>query len=103
MRWNIETRYKILLEINNAVVTRTNREDLFKALAKELHKHFTFDRLAIHLYDAKSQSISFFASADGVQPGGLLTLQKPADCRRPCFSHGASVAPAGHYRRPSAL
>jgi transcriptional regulator with GAF, ATPase, and Fis domain len=85
MRWNIETRYKMLLEINNAVVTRTNREDLFKALAKELHKHFTFDRLAIHLYDAKSQSISFFASADGVQPGGLLTLQSRPIAGGPVF------------------
>ena len=85
MRWNIETRYKMLLEINNAVVTRTNREDLFKALAKELHKHFTFDRLAIHLYDAKSKSISFFASADGVQPGGLLTLQSRPIADGPVF------------------
>ena len=73
MRWNAETRYKMLLEINNAVVTRTNREDLFQALAKELRKHFAFDRMAINLYDAKSQSISYFAAADGVQPGGGLT------------------------------
>ncbi|HSO62856.1 MAG TPA: sigma 54-interacting transcriptional regulator [Desulfobacterales bacterium] len=70
MRWNAETRYKMLLEINNAVVTRTNREDLFQALANELRKHFAFDRMAINLYDAKSQSISYFAAADGVQPGG---------------------------------
>jgi transcriptional regulator with GAF, ATPase, and Fis domain len=73
MRWNAETRYKMLLEINNAVVTRTNREDLFQALAKELRKHFAYDRLAINLYDAKAQSISYFAAADGVQPGGVLT------------------------------
>lgn len=73
MRWNAETRYKMLLEINNAVVTRTNREDLFQALAKELRKHIAFDRMAINLYDAKSQSISYFAAAEGVQPGGGLT------------------------------
>jgi formate hydrogenlyase transcriptional activator len=73
MRWNAETRYRMLLEINNAVVTRTNREDLFQALANELRKHFAFDRMAINLYDAKSQSISYFAAADGVQPGGVLT------------------------------
>jgi len=59
MRWTTETRYRMLLEINNAVVTRTNREDLFQALAKELRKHFAFDRMAINLYDAKSQSISY--------------------------------------------
>jgi transcriptional regulator with GAF, ATPase, and Fis domain len=73
MRWNTETRYKMLLEITNAVVTRTNREDLFQALAKELRKHFAFDRMAINLYDAKTQSISYFAAAEGVQPGGVLT------------------------------
>jgi transcriptional regulator with GAF, ATPase, and Fis domain len=73
MRWNAETRYRMLLEINNAVVTRTNREDLFQALANELRKHFAFDRLAINLYDAKTRSISYFAAADGVQPGGVLT------------------------------
>jgi formate hydrogenlyase transcriptional activator len=73
MRWNAETRYKMLLEINNAVVTRTNREDLFQALADELRKHVAFDRMAINLYDAKTQSISYFAAADGVQPGGVMT------------------------------
>ncbi len=73
MRWSSETRYKMLLEINNAVVTQTNRENLFQALAQELRKHFAFDRMAINLYDAKTQSISYFAAAEGVQPGGVLT------------------------------
>jgi transcriptional regulator with GAF, ATPase, and Fis domain len=65
----------MLLEITNAVVTRTNREELFQALSKELRKHFPFDRMAINLYDPKSQSISYFATAEGVQPGGNLTRQ----------------------------
>jgi len=73
MRWSPETRYKMLLEINNAVVTRTNRESMFQALAKELRKHFDFDRMAINIYDAKTQSISYFAAADGIQPGGIMT------------------------------
>jgi len=73
MRWDTETRYRMLLEITNAVVTRTNREDLFQALAKELRKHFAFDRMAINLYDPKTQSISYFAAAEGVQPGGVMT------------------------------
>ena len=74
MHWNAETRYKMLLKINNAVVTRTNREDLFQALAEELRKHFAFDRMAINLYDAKTLSLSYFAAANGVQPGGGLAL-----------------------------
>ncbi len=73
MRWKTETRYKMLLEINNAVVTRIDREKLFQALARELRKHFAFDRMAINIYDPRTQSISYFAAADGVQPGGGMT------------------------------
>lgn len=72
MHWSAETRYRILLEINNAVITHTNREDLFQALAAELRRHVRYDRLAINLYDARTQSISYFAAADGIQPGGVL-------------------------------
>jgi transcriptional regulator with GAF, ATPase, and Fis domain len=75
MHWNAETRYKMLLNINNAVIMRTNREDLFQTLAKELHKHFAFDRMAINLYDAKTQTLSYFATARGIQPGGGMTQQ----------------------------
>ncbi len=97
MHWNTETRYKMLLEINNAVVTRTNREDLFQALAKELRKHFAFDRMAINIYDAKSQSISYFAAADGVQPGGVLTRHS-----RP-LAHGAIARMVVQSRQPTVI
>ena len=72
MRWNTEIRYKILLEINNAIVTRTTREELFQALARELRRHFAYDRMCIMLYDADSDSISYFAVADGILPEGNL-------------------------------
>jgi formate hydrogenlyase transcriptional activator len=71
MRWDPATRYQILLSINNAVITRTTREDLFRALATELRKHFPYDRLSINLYDAKAQSLSYFAAADGIDPEGI--------------------------------
>jgi hypothetical protein len=58
MRWNLATRYKILLEINNAVSTNTSRDDFFRALSKELKKHFYYDRLNIFLYDDKDQSLT---------------------------------------------
>ena len=38
MQWSLGTRYKILLEINNAVITNTSRDDFFTALSKELKK-----------------------------------------------------------------
>ncbi len=34
MHWNLNTRYKILLEINNAVITNTSKDDFFKALSR---------------------------------------------------------------------
>lgn len=72
VRWNSETRYKILLELNNAIVTCKTREDLFLALSKELQRHFAYDRLCIILYDSKQHTISYFAAADGIQPSGVI-------------------------------
>lgn len=72
MKWNTDTRYKLLLDINNAIATEKSREGLFQALSKELHKHFEHDRLAIILYDQENGSINYFAAADGIQPGGVV-------------------------------
>jgi len=71
MHWDTATRYRILLEINNAVVTQTSREGLFKVLADELRKHFSYDRLSINLYDVDSQSLSYFAAAYGIDLEGI--------------------------------
>lgn len=75
MRWDTETRYKLLLEINNTIATHKSQQGLFDSLSYELHKHFKYDRLAIILYDSKSKTIQYFASADGVQPGGAVAYQ----------------------------
>ncbi|MCG8337237.1 MAG: sigma 54-interacting transcriptional regulator [Proteobacteria bacterium] len=71
MRWSPETRYQILLKINNAIITQTTKDDLFQALTLELRKHFFCDRISINLYDAESESISYFAAADGIDPAGI--------------------------------
>ena len=75
MKWDTETRYKLLLEINNAIATRKSREGLFRSLSKELHRHFNYDRLSITLYDNQKESIAYFAAADGIQPGGVVAHQ----------------------------
>ncbi len=75
MHWNSETRYQILLKINNAIITQNTRRDLFNALATELRKHFACDRISINLYDEKSQSISYFAAADGIDPAGIASRE----------------------------
>jgi len=73
MHWNPEVRYKLLLKINNAVIAKTTRRDLFQAVARELRNHFTHDRLSINLYEPQTQSISYFANADGINPSGIST------------------------------
>ena len=85
MHWNPETRYKLLLKINNAAIEHTTRETLFMAVATELSKHFDYDRLSINLYNAKTQSIRYFAAADGILLNG-----GPGQERRP-IAKGAIV------------
>ena len=66
MKWSTETRYKLLLEINNAIATRKSRESLFNSLSKELYRYFAYDRLSIILYDSDKELITYFAAADGI-------------------------------------
>ena len=77
MSWNLTTRYKILLEINNAVITNFSIDDFFKALSDELRKNFEYDRLSIFIYDSDAQSLSYLTLADGVQPEGFEKIVRP--------------------------
>ena len=76
MNWSDTTKYKILLEISNAVINNISRDDFFKALSRELTKHFYYDRLSIFLYDDKNQSLTHFTVADGVQPEGFSDSER---------------------------
>lgn len=95
MHWNTETRYRLLLEINNAIATRKSRESLFSSLSRELHRHFGYDRLSIILYDSKKEVITYFAAADGVQPGGVIAHKS-----RP-LADGAIARIAINSRQPA--
>ncbi len=79
MGWNLSTRYKILLDINNAVITNVSPNDFFKALSTELKNHFDYDRLSIFIYDKETQSLSHFTLADGIQPEGFEKNVRPLD------------------------
>jgi len=95
MRWDTETRYKLLLELNNSIATHKSQQDLFDALSRELHIHFDYDRFAIVLYNSDTKSIKYFASADGVQLGGTLAHQSrplaKGDIARMVISSGQPV------------
>lgn len=69
--WDIRARYELLLNVTNAIITQTNRENLFLALADELKKAVTYDRLSVYIFDPKEQALSYFATANGVVPQGM--------------------------------
>jgi formate hydrogenlyase transcriptional activator len=52
-----EKRLRMLLEINNAIVTKLTRDDLFAAISEALGRVIPFDRLALSLYDSVSASL----------------------------------------------
>ena len=64
--WDSGTRYKLLLDVNNAIINQTTREDLFRALAREIRKIVAYARFSINIYDSASKMLRWFASAEGV-------------------------------------
>jgi len=59
-------RYKLLLDLNNAIVSQTTPAKLFQSLAKEIRKILFYDRCCINIYDAASNTLNWFAAAEGV-------------------------------------
>lgn len=70
-RWDTKAKYELLLNVTNAIITQTNRDDLFSALADELKKIVAYDRLSVYIFDPKEQALSYFATANGVIPKGM--------------------------------
>lgn len=77
MVWDDAVKYRLLLDINNAIVRETSRGGLFNALAAEIRKIFHYDRFSINLYQAESKKLSYFASADGISPDGIDASGRP--------------------------
>ena len=50
-----EERIRTLLDINNAIVTKLTRDELFSAIAEVLGRVIPFDRLSLSLYDAAAK------------------------------------------------
>ncbi len=72
-------RYKILLDLNNAIVSQTTREGLFRSVAKEIRKIVAFDRCCINVYEPGSKSLRSFATADGVPVKSMDEATRPLD------------------------
>jgi formate hydrogenlyase transcriptional activator len=50
-----QERLRTLLDINNAIVTKLTRDELFTAISEVLARVIKFDRLALSLYDPESE------------------------------------------------
>src|SRR5262245_18049021 len=55
-----ERRQRLLLEINNAVISNLTREGLFHAIAQALRHVVPFERTAIFLHDAQRDVLRLF-------------------------------------------
>ncbi|RJR18852.1 MAG: GAF domain-containing protein [Desulfobacteraceae bacterium] len=71
MPWSVTPEYELLLKLNNTIIRNRTRESLFGAIASEIKKIFHYDRCSINLYDPATQSLSYFATADGIRPDGI--------------------------------
>jgi len=56
-----DAKYRVLLEITNAIVSNLDRDELFKAIAHEIQKIPTFDRTGITLYDPSTERFHIHA------------------------------------------
>ena len=68
-------RHRVLLEINNAIITSLSRESLFKAIGQALVDVLPFDRLSLTVAQAVARAIGLsnsqcdlFTKASGEEP-----------------------------------
>jgi len=81
-RWptiDSDEKYRLLLEITNALVGNLDRRELFQAIAQELQKGPTFDRTGITLFDPSTDHFQIYALETTVVP---LALQRGDDIPR---------------------
>ena len=76
---NIEDKYRVLLDINNAIISDLNLEDLLLKLAAKLKEIFFYDISTITVYDPEKNKLIMTAfgkliGANALAPGTELTL-----------------------------
>lgn len=64
MKWKPEERYKLLLAINNAIISKLDQRELFETLVVELKKYFPFNRLTINLQEEDGERLSYFSAVE---------------------------------------
>ena len=95
--WDPVTRYKLLLDVNNAIISQTTRADLFHSLAREIRRIVAYDRFGISIYDSPSNSTNWFATADGITVESMddspRTLDKAPVARQVIASRQPLIIP----------
>jgi formate hydrogenlyase transcriptional activator len=87
-------RYRVLLEINNAIISNLARDSLFHAMTKALHQVIPFDRAMLPLYDAEKDVFQTFALEGPALPGHVHDVQ--TEIRR----HGTGAGWVLDHRQP---
>jgi formate hydrogenlyase transcriptional activator len=85
-----EERNRILLQINNAIITNLTQQALLHSISEALHPVFPFDRCAITLYQPERDSFRFLAvegelQSDYFQTG--LEFSRDETCGSWAFEH----------------
>jgi formate hydrogenlyase transcriptional activator len=85
-----EEKNRILLQINNAIITNLTQQALLHSISEALHPVFPFDRCAITLYQPERDSFRFLAvegelHSDYFQTG--LELKSDETCGSWVFEH----------------
>jgi formate hydrogenlyase transcriptional activator len=85
-----EERNRILLQINNAIITNLTQQALLRSISEALHPVFPFDRCAITLYQPERDSFRFLAvegelHSDYFQTG--LEFSRNETCGSWVFEH----------------
>jgi formate hydrogenlyase transcriptional activator len=69
-----ESRLRALLEINNAIIAKLNRDELFSAIADALARIVRFDRLALSLHDPEANVLRIVSYAGTYQRADYTPL-----------------------------
>jgi len=89
-----EERQRALLEINNTIITKLDREALFAAIAGALRRMLPFDRASLALYDPAREVVKVSAVAGVPSPTGALPVGREFPVR------GSHLQPVLEQRRP---
>jgi formate hydrogenlyase transcriptional activator len=85
-----EERNRILLQINNAIITNLTQQALLHSISEALHPVFPFDRCAITLYQPERDSFRFLAVEGGLLSDYFkagLELSRNETCASWVFEH----------------